>query len=199
MGTTIVSVVIAGLAAFLIPLAVSAAARRGDARRRAEGRLPAPDIGTLFTVRLRRWQSALIRTLSIVFIVIGVLATAGSVSVLDEATSPGPLISAVVILLVGIGGVVLASAMRRTRIAGLPDAVLWRQGLRTEQVVPLESIASITRLANAYGGIQARDRSGRRLFWSNTLSHGYGDMVAYLAERVPEQWAAYEASVTGAR
>lgn len=182
---TVVSASVAFLAALVIPVVVSAAVRRGDRRRSARGVVPDAATGVLFTVRPRRWQHVVLRVVGILFVVVGALMALVSVVDADDMDSPGPLIAAVVILLGGGGFVLLANSMRRTAIDALPDRLRVRVGFRPERTVLLTDIASISPLMNAYGGLQAKDASGHRLFSTTGLAQGYGTLEQYLQERAP--------------
>ena len=76
--------------------------------------------------------------------------------------------------------------LRRGRIVTSPDALTVRRGFRQERTIALTAIAAIRPLANAYGGLDARDAEGRRLFTVMGLSRGYDEFEQFLAERVVE-------------
>lgn len=185
MWTTISSVSVAMLAAFLIPLTVSATVRRNDRRRLERDPLSRPD-PTRMEVRFRTWQWVVWRVLGIVFVAVGALFSLVSIASAGEMDSPAPTIAAIAILLAGCGALLLASALRRSRIVTSPDALTVRRGFRQERTIPLSAIAAIRPLANAYGGLDARDANGRRLFTVMGLSRGYDEFEQFLAERVLE-------------
>ncbi|MCJ1714538.1 hypothetical protein [Curtobacterium sp. VKM Ac-2922] len=185
MWTTIMSVGIAGVAAFCIPLLVRTTVRRNDLRRAAQRPPNRPEDGPL-VVRLRTWQWVVWRVLGALFVIVGGFYSIVSVLGTEPSDDPAPTIAAVAILLAGVGALVLARSLRRTRITATPDAVLVRRGLRAERTVPIASIAAVRPLANAYGGIDARDADGRRLFTVMGLALGYAEFEQFLAERVVE-------------
>lgn len=185
MWTTIFSVSVAGLAAFLIPLAVGTTVRRNDRRRAERDPLSRPD-PTHVEVRFRTWQWVVWRVLGIALVAIGALFSLVSIAGAGTMDSPAPTIAAIAILLGGCGALLLASALRRGRIVTSPGALIVRRGFRQERTIPLSAIAAIRPLANAYGGLDARDANGRRLFTVMGLSRGYAECEQFLADRVVE-------------
>lgn len=185
MWTTFFSVSVAFLAAFLIPLTVSATVRRNDRRRAERDPISRPD-PTHMEVRFRTWQWVVWRVLGIGFVLVGAILSLVSIAGAGELDSPAPTIAAIAILLAGCGALLLASALRRGRIVTSPDALTVRRGFRQERTIPLTSIAAIRPLANAYGGLDARDADGRRLFTVMGLARGYDEFEQFLAERVVE-------------
>lgn len=195
MWITVVSVTIAGLASFLIPLSVSAAVRRNDRRTAARDPLSVQGPARV-VVRSRTWQWVIWRVLGVVFIVVGGFLTLASFVSADTMAGPGPAITAIAIFIAGCGALVLASSLRRFRIVASPDGLVVRQGFREERTIPLTAIAVVSPLANAYGGVDARDADGRRLFSAMGLSHGYAEFREFLEERVVKPFR--EASATAA-
>jgi len=198
MWITVVSVTIAGLASFLIPLSVSATVRRTDRRKAARDPLSVQDPARV-AVRFRTWQWVIWRVLGVAFIVVGGFFTLVTLANLRTLSGPGPAITAVAIFIGGCGALLLASSLRRTRILASPEGLVVRQGFREERRVPLSEIAVVRPLANAYGGIDARDANGRRLFAVMGLSRGYAEFTEFLAERVvkPLQDAAATSDASG--
>jgi len=184
MWITIMSVGIAAIAGFGITLGVTAATRRSDRARRARGEPLPSEGGALVTVRLRTFQWVVIRVVAIAFVVVGVVMSLACIALASRGVEVGMVIAAVAILLAGVGGIVLSTSMRRTRVLAMADHLLVRQGLRQERRVDLGEIAAILPIANQYGGLQARDASRRRLFSVMGLARGYAELEAYLDERV---------------
>jgi hypothetical protein len=183
MWISLVSVTVAGLASFVIPLAVSASVRRNDRRRAERDPLSAQDPARV-VVRSRTWQWVVWRLLGIVFIVVGGFFTLVSFVGADTMDGPGPAISAIAIFIAGCGALILASSLRRFRIVASPDGLVVRRGFREERTIPLTAIAAVHPLANAYGGVDARDTAGRRLFSVMGLSYGYAEFSEFLEARV---------------
>lgn len=184
MWITVVSVGIAMVAAFVITTSVTAATRRSDQRRRERGEaLPSED-GALVTIRLRTFQWMIIRVVAVVFVVVGLLMALAFLAVAEDGAEAGMAVAALAILLAGVGGVALSRSMRRTRVLAMADHLLVRQGFRQERRVELGEIAAILPIANQYGGLQARDAAGKRLFSVMGLARGYTELQAYLDERV---------------
>lgn len=184
MWISVMSVGIAFVAAIGITWGVTTATRRSDRRRRARGEKLPNEGGALVTVRLRRWQWLVIRVLAIVLLVVGGLLGVVVIGLAAEGAPPSMVVVAVVFVLAGTGGIVLASSMRRTRILAMEDHLLVRQGLHEERRVDLREIATLAPLANQYGGVQGRSADGRRLFHVMGLARGYAELDAYLQERV---------------
>ncbi|PZF55383.1 hypothetical protein DEJ23_11920 [Curtobacterium sp. MCSS17_008] len=184
MWITITSVGIAMIAAFVITRSVTAATRNSDRRRRERGESLPNEEGAVVTVRLRTFQWVLIRVVSILFVVVGALLSLGAATMISTGVEPSLVIVAIILLLAGIGGVVLSRSMRRTRVLAMDDHLLVRQGFRPERRVDLGEIAAILPIANQYGGLQARDTTGTRLFHVMGLARGYAELEAYLQERV---------------
>jgi len=184
MWITVMSVGIAMVAAFIITMSVTAATRRSDRRRRERGEPLPSEGGALVTVRLRTFQWMIIRVVAIVFVVVGVLMALAFLAVAEDGAEAAMAVAALAILLAGIGGVLLSGSMQRTRILAMADHLLVRQGLRQERRVELGEIAAILPIANQYGGLQARDGAGGRLFSVMGLARGYTELEAYLGERV---------------
>ncbi|KTR39273.1 hypothetical protein NS263_10880 [Curtobacterium oceanosedimentum] len=184
MWITITSVGIAMVAAFIITTSVTAATKRSDRRRRERGEPLPNEGGALVTVRLRTFQWVLIRVVAIVFVVVGALLSLGAATTISTGIDPSLLIVAIVVLLAGIGGILLSRSLRRTRLLAMEDHLLVRQGLHQERRVDLREIAAVLPIANQYGGLQARDATGKRLFHVMGLARGYAELEAYLQERV---------------
>ncbi len=184
MWITITSVGIAMVAAFVITRSVTAATKHSDRRRRERGETLPSEGGALVTVRLRTFQWVLIRVVAIVFVVVGALLSLGAATTISTGVEPSLVVMAIVLLLAGIGGIVLSRSMRRTRVLAMEDHLLVRQGLHQERRVDLGEIAAVLPIANQYGGLQARDVTGKRLFSVMGLARGYAELEAYLQERV---------------
>lgn len=195
MWITITSVGIAMVAAFVITRSVTAATKHSDRRRRERGETLPSEGGALVTVRLRTFQWVLIRVVAIVFVVVGALLSLGAATTISTGVEPGLVVMAIVLLLAGIGGVVLSRAMRRTRVLAMEDHLLVRQGLHQERRVDLGEIAAVLPIANQYGGLQARDVTGKRLFSVMGLARGYAELEAYLQERVVRPRATAQAAL----
>ena len=189
---TVLSVSVAFVAALVIPIVVTSAVRRGDRRRGKSWPVADAETGVLFTVRPRRWQRVLIRTIGVLSIVVGGLFSLVSLVSLadpDDALPVGAVVSAIAILFGGVAFVLLASGMTRTRIEALPDRVRVRSGFRAEREVLLDDVASYSPLKNSYGGVIAKDADGARLFAANGLAQGYDHLVDHLERRTPATWA----------
>ncbi|WIE75329.1 hypothetical protein [Curtobacterium sp. MCSS17_007] len=184
MWITITSVGIAMVAAFVITTSVTAATKHSDRRRRERGESLPNEGGALVAVRLRTFQWVLIRVVGVVFVVGGALLALGAATTISTGVEPSLVIVAIVLLLAGIGGIVLSRSMRRTRVLAMEDHLLVRQGLHQERRVDLVEIAAIAPITNQYGGLQARDATGKRLFSVMGLARGYAELEAYLQERV---------------
>lgn len=102
MWTTFFSVSVAFLAAFLIPLTVSATVRRNDRRRAERDPISRPD-PTHMEVRFRTWQWVVWRVLGIAFVLVGALLSLVSIAGAGELDSPAPTIAAIAFLLAGWG------------------------------------------------------------------------------------------------
>ncbi len=195
MWITITSVGIAMVAAFVITRSVTAATKHSDRRRRERGETLPSEGGALVTVRLRTFQWVLIRVVAIVFVVVGALLSLGAATTISTGVEPSLVVMAIVLLLAGIGGVVLSRSMRRTRVLAMEDHLLVRQGLHQERRVDLGEIAAVLPIANQYGGLQARDVTGKRLFSVMGLARGYAELEAYLQERVVRPRATAQAAL----
>ncbi len=195
MWITITSVGIAMVAAFVITRSVTAATKHSDRRRRERGETLPSEGGALVTVRLRTFQWVLIRVVAIVFVVLGALLSLGAATTISTGVEPSLVVVAIVLLLAGIGGIVLSRSMRRTRVLAMEDHLLVRQGLHQERRVDLGEIAAVLPIANQYGGLQARDVTGKRLFSVMGLARGYAELEAYLQERVVRPRATAQAAL----
>lgn len=195
MWITITSVGIAMVAAFVITTSVTAATKRSDRLRRERGEPLPNEGGALVTVRLRTFQWVLIRVVAIVFVVVGALLSLGAATTISTGIDPSLLIVAIVVLLAGIGGILLSRSLRRTRLLAMEDHLLVRQGLQRERRVDLREIAALLPIANQYGGLQARDVTGKRLFHVMGLARGYAELEAYLQERVVRPRATAQAAL----
>ncbi|PZE69778.1 hypothetical protein [Curtobacterium sp. MCBD17_021] len=198
MGTTFLSVTIAFVAAAVIPGVVTAAIRRGDRKRKHQRVLAGAAPDALFTVRPRRWQRVILRTIGILVIVLGGVLLLGATSTTDDPDALPMGIAGGVGLLGGVAFVLLAGALARTRIDALPDRLVVRKGFRAEREVHHTAIASIRPWTGPYGGIQARDAKGTVLFDTVSIAIGYPDLEAWLAERAPWAWVAYAGAGTPA-
>ena len=198
MGTTITSVTIAFVIAAVVPVVVTSAIRRGDRKRKHQRVLAGAAPDALFTVRPRRWQRVILRTIGILVIVLGGVLLLGAASTTDDPDALPMGIAGTVALLGGVAFVLLASALARTRIDALPDRLIVRKGFRTEREVHHTAIASIRPWTGPYGGIQARDPEGTVLFDTVSIAIGYPDLEAWLAERAPWAWVAYAGAGTPA-
>ena len=195
MWITITSVGIAMVAAFVITRSVTAATKHSDRRRRERGEPLPNEGGALVTVRLRTFQWVLIRVVAIVFVVVGALLSLGAATTVSTGVEPSLVVMAIVLLLAGIGGIVLSRSMRRTRVLAMEDHLLVRQGLHQERRVDLAEIAAVLPIANQYGGLQARDATGKRLLHVMGLARGYAELEAYLQERVVRPRATAQAAL----
>jgi len=195
MWITITSVGIAMVAAFVITRSVTAATKHSDRRRRERGEPLPNEGGALVTVRLRTFQWVLIRVVAIIFLLGGALLALGAATTISTGVEPSLVVMAIVLLLAGIGGIVLSRSMRRTRVLAMEDHLLVRQGLHQERRVDLAEIAAVLPIANQYGGLQARDATGKRLFSVMGLARGYAELEAYLQERVVRPRATAQAAL----
>jgi len=189
MWTTVLSLGIALVVGYAIVVLVKVTTERRDERRADRGLELPREAGAIVTVRLRRWQWMTIAVVSILFAVVGALATVVTVTALASGASgsdagPGPAITAGAILLCGVGGLLLSGSMRRTRILGMDDHVLVRQGFRAERRVAVSEIAAVLPLANQYGGLEGRAADGSRLFSVMGLARGFTAFEEYLDERI---------------
>jgi len=189
MWTTVVSVGVALVVGYAIVVLVRVTTGRNDERRAGLPRKLPSEAGALVTVRLRRWQWLTISVVSVVLVVVGALAAVATVAAVPETTpgsspDPGPAITAGAILLSGVGGFVVSTSMRRTRILGMDDHLLVRQGLRAERRVAVSEIASVLPTGNQYGGFEGRAADGSRLFSVAGLARGAVEFEEYLEERI---------------
>jgi hypothetical protein len=191
MGTTIISVTIAFVAAAVIPVVVTSAIRRRDRKRKHQRVLAGAAPDALFTVRPRRWQRVILRTIGILVAVVGGVLLLAAVTATDEPDALPVGIVGAVALLAGVAFVLLAGALARTRIDALPDRLVVRKGFRPEREVHHTAIASIRPWTGPYGGIQARDSTGTVLFDTVSIAIGYPDLEAWLAQRAPWAWFAH--------
>ncbi|GAA1492961.1 hypothetical protein [Curtobacterium herbarum] len=198
MGTTITSVTIAFVLAAVVPVVVTSAIRRGDRKRKHQRVLAGAAADALFTVRPRRWQRVILRTIGILVIVVGGVLLLGAAGTSDETDALPMGIAGAVALLAGVAFVLLAGALARTRIDALPDRLVVRKGFRVEREVHHTTIASIRPWTGPYGGIQARDPNGAVLFDTVSIAIGYPDLEAWLAQRAPWAWIAYAGAATPA-
>jgi hypothetical protein len=198
MGITITSVTIAFVIAAVVPVVVTSAIRRGDRKRKHQRVLAGAAPDALFTVRPRRWQRVVLRTIGILVIVVGGVLLLAGVTATDEPDALPVGITGGVALLAGVAFVLLAGALARTRIDALPDRLVVRKGFRAEREVHHTVIASIRPWTGPYGGIQARDTNGAVLFDTVSIAIGYPDLEAWLAERAPWAWIAYAGAATPA-
>jgi hypothetical protein len=198
MGITIISVTIAFVAAAVIPVVVTSAIRRGDRKRKHQRVLAGAAPDALFTVRPRRWQRVILRTIGILVAVVGGVLLLAAVTATDEPDALPMGIAGAVGLLAGVSFVLLAGALARTRIDALPDRLVVRKGFRAEREVHHTAIASIRPWTGPYGGIQARDSSNAVLFDTVSIAIGYPDLEAWLAQRAPWAWFAYAGAGTPA-
>jgi hypothetical protein len=199
MGTTIISVTIAFVAAAVIPVVVTSAIRRGDRKRKHQRVLAGAAPDALFTVRPRRWQRVILRTIGILVAVVGGVLLLAAVTATDEPDALPMGIAGAVGLLAGVAFVLLAGALARTRIDALPDRLVVRKGFRAEREVHHTAIASVRPWTGPYGGIQARDANGAVLFDTVSIAIGYPDLEAWLAQRAPWAWSAYAGAGAPAR
>jgi len=198
MGTTITSVTIAFVIAAVVPVVVTSAIRRGDRKRKHQRVLAGAAPDALFTVRPRRWQRVILRTIGILLAVVGAVLLLAGVTSTDEPDALPVGITGGFALLAGVAFVLLAGALARTRIDALPDRLIVRKGFRAEREVHHTAIASIRPWTGPYGGIQARDPNGAVLFDTVSIAIGYPDLEAWLAQRAPWAWIAYAGAGTPA-
>ncbi|MDN4648903.1 hypothetical protein [Curtobacterium sp. PsM8] len=198
MGITITSVTIAFVLAAAVPVVVTSAIRRGDRKRKHQRVLAGAAPDALFTVRPRRWQRVILRTVGILLAVVGAVLLLAGVTSTDEPDALPVGITGGVALLAGVAFVLLAGALARTRIDALPDRLIVRKGFRAEREVHHTAIASIRPWTGPYGGIQARDAEGTVLFDTVSIAIGYPDLEAWLAQRAPWAWIAYAGAATPA-
>lgn len=194
MSTTVLSVSLALFLGVLVTVLVTTLVRRSDARRGKAFPVADPVTGVLFEVRTRRWQRVLLRVIGIPIAVVGVVMTLLSVLSLfagpDDALPVGFVIAGVCFLAFGAFLIVTASSLARTRLQVWDDRLLVRRGFQPERVVMVSDIARFTPYASQYGGIKAHAADGTKLFISDGLEFGHGDLVDYLRVRRSQQWAA---------
>jgi hypothetical protein len=166
----------------LVTLIVSAAVRRAPATTTWKARRS----GVLFVVRSRRWQCILIRTVGIVWIVIGCFLLLVALTDPGESSTPGMGIAAVALAVGGILFVWLAHGMARSRLEVTPDTVWVFPGVGAPRAVAVGDIAVLKPLAsNNYGGVVARSAT-KRLFHASRVLSGYPQLIEFLRTRRPD-------------
>ena len=185
------SVAAAMVISVAVPAVISAATRRSDRGRKTSGAFPDPKTGALFQVVNRRWQPILFRVLGLVFLIIGVFFSFISLVAADEMSGPGPAIAAASIAVFGALFLVISIGVKRSRVLFFSDRFTIRPWFKAERTVPVTEIGVIKPAQNRFGGVDVRDTRKKMLFTATTLHIGYDQVIPFLEEQAPKQWAEF--------
>ncbi len=142
----------------------------------------------LFVVSERRWVRILLRSLSLVILIGGVISLVVITS--STRTPPADPTGGAICTVLGTAGVFFVHVLGRWRLAVTPDTVWVFRMMGSPRRVPIADITRLENYASRYGGVQARVGK-KKVFAASGSFRQYGRLIDHLSLTTPEVYASW--------